>query len=93
MSPTGEITPALQIEQDLSGQAGNPGAADLILDPDWSRITLFSEFIDYDKPKAVANWTSTTYCLAAHLYQPCAHSNKATPPKPAIFPDLRDGEL
>jgi hypothetical protein len=89
ISPTGDITSAFNLDQVLSGEGDNPDSADLTLTPDWQHITAFFETTDYAQTPAVSNWTSTTYCLSAHTYKQCASSDKATPPKPANFPELR----
>jgi hypothetical protein len=92
ISPQGEILSALNIDQGLSGQGGEPEAADLTITPDWQRITAFFDNVDYSKDNGVSNWTSTTYCLTGHVYKQCATDAKATPPEPAHFPDLRNGD-
>lgn len=91
VSPTGDIASALDVGPVLSGEGDNPDAADLTIDPNWQRITAFFETTDYTQTPAPSNWTSTTYCLVAHTYKQCAASDKATPPNPPHFPELRNG--
>ncbi len=84
VSPQGEITSALHIDQDLSGERESPSGADLSIAPDWTKITLYREF---EEPNN--NWTSVTYCLNGHVFEQCGESKKATPPDPANFKELR----
>jgi hypothetical protein len=88
VSPKGEVTSALKIEEDLSGQGGSPNGADLAIDPDWKRITLYRTFEDYAANDPKPRSTSTTYCLEGHGYKKCVESEHAKPPEPANFPDL-----
>jgi hypothetical protein len=92
VSPTGEITQALALDQDLSGQDGNPQAADLDLSPDLKRVTLYLETIDYEAKDAKAQTTSTTYCLEGHTYKECGSNGHAKMPRPARFPALAANE-
>ena len=93
ISPTGEISSALNLDQDLSGEGENsPDAADLTISPDWQRITAFFGTTDDSQPGTASKWTSTTYCLTGHVYKQCATSDKATPPNPPHFPDLGSGD-
>lgn len=92
VSPKGEISSALKIEKDLSGQGGLPGNADLAIDPDWKRITLYLTFDDYEANDPKPRSTSTTYCLEGHAYKQCGKSEHANPPEPANFPDLGSPE-
>jgi len=82
VSPQGEITSALDIEQDLSGQADNPQAADLAIAPDWSRITLYLQAED-------DSWSSITHCLDGHAYKQCGEAKQVKPPDPPNFKELR----
>jgi hypothetical protein len=82
VSPQGEITSALRIEEDLSGQGGSAQDADLAIDPAWKRIKLYRAF------EGEEDWTSTTYCLEGHTYTQCGESKHAKPPEPKNFPEL-----
>ena len=90
ISPQGEITSALNIDQDLSGMDGSPQAADLAIAPDWKRITLYRDYESNEENDSKPNWTSTTYCLEAHAYHQCGASKQARPPEPANFKELRE---
>jgi hypothetical protein len=79
VSPGGEISAALQIDQDLSGEGDQPGNAYLTVDRDWKRIILYREFDDDNVGDAKSNWTSTTYCLEGHGYKQCGESKAVTP--------------
>jgi hypothetical protein len=89
VSPQGDVSPALRIDQSLSGQGDSPQAADLTIAPDWKRITLFLEYEDYQEKNPDPGWTSVTYCLNGHEYQKCDESKKAMPPDPPHFKELR----
>ena len=82
VSPHGDITSALNIDQDLSGMGGSPQAADLTIAPDWKRILLYMEFEDDQQNDPETIWTSTTYCLEGHTYQQCGTSKHAKAPIP-----------
>ena len=90
ISPQGDITSALNIDQDLSGMDGSPQAADLAVAPDWKRITLYRDYEDKEETDSKSNWTSTTYCLEGHVYHQCGASKQARPPEPANFKELRE---
>jgi hypothetical protein len=92
VSPHGDITSALDIDQDLSGEGGSPQAADLTIAPDWKKITLFLEYEDDEQKDPKSNWTSTTYCLVSHAYEQCGQSKEANPPEPANFKELRGSD-
>jgi hypothetical protein len=83
VSPQGDITSALDIAQDLSGENGQPQGADLAIDPDWKRITLYREF---------EAWTSISYCLEGHAYKQCGKSKLAKVPEPANFKEFREND-
>jgi hypothetical protein len=89
VSPQGEITSALNIDQDLSGMFGSPQASDLAIAPDWKQITLYLEYEDDEQQDPKPNWTSTTYCLEGHAYEKCGESKQAKAPEPANFKELR----
>ena len=89
VSPQGEITSALAIFQDLSGEGGSPESADLTISGDWGRVTLFREFEDYTVNDPKPRTTSVTYCLEGHLYKECGTAERAILPSPAHFPEMR----
>ena len=58
VSPQGEITSALNIDQDLSGMFGSPQASDLAIAPDWKQITLYLEYEDDEQKDPKPNWAA-----------------------------------
>ena len=89
VSPQGEISAALEINQDLSGEFGQPGAADLTISDDWGRVNLFLETQDYTVQDSKPAWSSRTYCLRGYAYARCGTEGHANPPEPAHFPEMR----
>jgi hypothetical protein len=91
-SPQGEISSALNLDEDMSGEGESADATDLAITPDWKRITLYRQFEDFSHPDPKPNWTSTTYCLDGHAYKQCGESKQAKPPDPPNFKELRDND-
>jgi len=90
VSPQGEITSALRIQQYLTGMEGQPSEADLTIAPDWKQIVLYREIIvDPQQTDITTPWTSTTYCLEGHEYTQCGESKQAQPPDPPHFKEFR----
>jgi hypothetical protein len=88
MSPTGEISQALDLSDRIQGNSGDPNAVDYGFSTDWDRITYFIELLDdpddvSDAPKTHAN--SVTYCLKDHKYEDCDKSDHAKMPSPPNF--------
>lgn len=82
VSPQSEITSALGIHENLTGDEGQPSAADLTIAPDWKQIILYREIMDPKQTDVTTPWTSTTYCLDGHVYKQCGESKQAQPPDP-----------
>jgi len=91
-SPQGEISSALSLNEDMSGEGESADATDLDIAPDWKRITLYRQFEDFSHPDPKPNWTSTTYCLDGHAYKQCGESKQAKPPDPPNFKELRGND-
>jgi hypothetical protein len=89
VSPQGEISAALKIDQDLSGEGNSPSGADLTISDDWTRITLFRESQDFEAQNPKPPWSSITYCLQGHSYSQCGTEEHANPPTPAHFSEMR----
>lgn len=92
VSPQGEISSALSINEPLTAYGGQPSSADLSISPDWTQIILYREFINTDQPDEGPSWTSTAYCLDGHSYKQCAESKNVHPPDPAKFKEFRQQE-
>jgi hypothetical protein len=90
VSPHGDITSALNIDQDLSGMGGSPQAADLTIAPDWKRIVLYTEFED-DHENDPETLDLHHVLPRGHSYQQCGTSKHAKAPDPANFQQLRGG--
>lgn len=90
VSPEGEITSALRIDEMLTGDEGHPAEADLTIAPDWKQIILYCETLDQAQTNVTMPWTSTTYCLDGHAYKQCGESKQAQPPDPPHFKEFRN---
>lgn len=89
VSPQGEITSALALDETLTGGQGQPAEADLTIAPDWKQIILFRGITD-ETQTDTSPWTSTTYCLESHAYKKCSESKQVQPPDPPHFKEFRD---
>jgi hypothetical protein len=88
VSPQGDITGALGLNQDLSGRPRQPSGADITISPDWSRVTLYLNGPEEDQNNSTS-WSSITYCRQGHEYKPCDEGENVKPPNPPHFKELR----
>jgi hypothetical protein len=87
ISPTGDITPALDIHDDFTGAPNGPDNGDFAIAPDWSRITFYEQAESSDDASSGqdAHWSATSYCLQGHQYAKCGEEKNAKPPNPPNF--------
>ena len=85
ISPTGEVAPALNINQVFSGDEDQPSDADFTIAPDWSKIVYYVDMADASGDDQDDKWSSTTYCLRGHKYEQCGEEKKAKRPDPPNF--------
>ncbi len=77
ISPQGEITQAATIEQDESGENGQPNGAEIKRSDDWKKIMLSASYDGFELDSPVKPYTVlTTYCLAGHVYKQCGEPKK-----------------
>ncbi|HZP05122.1 MAG TPA: hypothetical protein VFB43_09490 [Terracidiphilus sp.] len=91
LSPSGEITNVLQIDEEFRGFDNSPSGGDLAIAPDWSHVSLYEEQIEYvdnGKGGKKDTWTENRFCLQGHEYQKCSQQTGVTPPKPPNFPEI-----
>jgi len=89
VSPQGEVTSALALNEALTGGEGQPSGADLTIAPDWRQIILYREIMDPKETDQTTPWTSTTYCLEGHAYKQCGEGKQVQPPDPSHFKEFR----
>jgi hypothetical protein len=88
ISPMGEITPALDINEEFSGMEGSAADGDFDIAPDWQRVIYYENFITFigdGRGGQKENWTATSYCLEGHKYKPCGEQKNVKPPDPRNF--------
>ncbi len=66
--------------------------ADIHVAPDWSKVTIFEEFTNLDKPDDPAKWRSETFCLQGSTYNSCAKQENVPEPKPRILKDINQDQ-
>lgn len=87
VSPQGDISAALDINDEFSGMEGRASDGDFAIAPDWTRVTFYEDVTtDIDNGKAENDdWTATSYCLQGHAYNKCGEEKNAKPPSPPNF--------
>jgi hypothetical protein len=83
ISPKGEITPALDINEEFTGMEGSAADGDFDIATDWQRVTYYRDFttyIDDGRGGQKESWTATSYCLEDHKYKLCGQQKNANPP-------------
>jgi hypothetical protein len=91
VSPQGDISGALGLNQGLAGQSGQPSGADMTIAPDFSRVTLYLNAPE-ETQKNSTGWSSITYCRQGHEYKKCDEGDNVQPPNPTHFKELRGTE-
>lgn len=84
ISPKGEMTSALDINDVFSGGAGEASDGDFAVVPDWKKITFYESF-DNAAGEENESWKATSYCLQDHTYAKCGEDKNAKPPDPPNF--------
>lgn len=82
ISPSGEITKALDLNEGLYGPPNGPTGADMTITEDLSRIILY---LAGEEQFGASGWKSVTYCLNGHAYQQCGEANDVQPPNPPHY--------
>lgn len=87
VSPSGEITKALDLNQGLTGPPNQPSGADMTIAEDWSRIILYLSGTSEEEYGA-SSWKSVTYCLNGRAYKQCSEAKNVQPPNPPHYKEL-----
>jgi hypothetical protein len=90
VSPTGEVANALEINQEFTGDEGQPADGDFAIAEDWNKIVYYESTAGASAADEDNKWSSTTYCLAAHVYKKCGEANNVKPPDPPNFKLLEE---
>lgn len=85
VSPSGEITKALDLNEQFTGPNA-PDGADMTIAEDFSRIILY---LTGEEDYGASGWKSVTYCLNSHAYKQCGEAKNAQPPNPPHYKELR----
>ena len=62
--------------------------ADIHVAPDWSKVTVFEQVTDYNKPDSEPVWRSETFCLQGNTYNSCEKKENVPEPKPRVLKGL-----
>lgn len=89
ISPRGEITKALDLNEQLTGPPNAPSGADMTIAEDWSHIILY---LAGEEEFGESGWKSVTYCLNSHAYKQCGEAKNVQAPNPPHYKDLRPME-
>jgi hypothetical protein len=92
ISPEGEATPALELTPALGATGNSPDAVDFDIAEDLTKVTEYDEAPSGDDANANPGWSSTTYCLQAHVYAQCGTAKDVKPPSPPHYPEFRSQE-
>ena len=87
ISPSGEITKALDLSQGLTGPPNQPSGADMTIAEDWSRVILYLSGTNEEEYGA-SSWKSVAYCLNSHAYKQCSEAKNVQPPNPPHYKEL-----
>jgi hypothetical protein len=85
ISPTGEVATALEINQEFTGDEGQPADGDFAIAEDWSKIVYYERTAGDSGDDQDNKWSSTTYCLAGHVYKKCGEQKNVKRPDPPNF--------
>lgn len=85
VSPNGDVTTALALNNVFSGEQDEPADADFSIAPDWSKIVYYVDLADASGNDQDDKWSSTTYCLKGHKYEQCGEEKSVKRPDPPNF--------
>ena len=85
VSPSGEISPALELFEVFSGMQDSATGVDFAFSDDWKTVTNFLEMQDDQNDPPKTHTESITYCLSGHKYDKCGEAKNAKMPNPPKF--------